>query len=108
MLFLRIPIPEQEEYEYGEEKSEGATHDTGDGAKVLLEVDEYHRILLRCSRGEGPQRFASCKRTYMGMYFSFTFFLIRAKHSAEEIRSPLFTYLVAAEAAWSPRTGRSA
>lgn len=60
MLLFHIHIPEQEEDEYGEEKSEGAAHDPGDGAKVLLEVDQYHRILLRGARGEGPQRLASC------------------------------------------------
>ena len=44
--------PEQEEDEYGEEETQGAADDPGDGAEVLLEVDQYHRILLRRAGGE--------------------------------------------------------
>ena len=61
---FRTLAPEQEEDEYGKEQSEGAAHDAGDGTKMLLEVDQYHRVLLGGARGEGPQRLASCnKRT---------------------------------------------
>ena len=54
--------PEQQEDEYGEEQSECTAHDAGDGTKVLLEVDEYHRVLLGGARGESPQRLASCNK----------------------------------------------
>ena len=64
MLSFCVHAPEQEEYEYGEEKSEGAAHDPSDGAEVLLQVNEYHRVLLRGTRGERPQRFASCNKTH--------------------------------------------
>ena len=54
--------PEQQEDEYGEEQSECAAHDAGDGTKVLLEVDQYHRVLLGGARGESPKRLASCNK----------------------------------------------
>ncbi len=35
-------IPDDEEYKYGEEKSERSAHDAGDDSEMLLKVDKDH------------------------------------------------------------------